>query len=138
VAVAHCGWRGLAAGILDRTLDRFRSAPAEVVAWLGPAIGPAAFEVGPEVREIFLRDAADPEAVAAAFAEGVRGRYLADLYALARALLAFRGVREVAGGGLCTVADAGRFYSYRRDGQTGRFATLAWIDPGQGQATMAP
>jgi hypothetical protein len=98
-----------------------------MLAWLGPAIGPTRFEVGPEVRAAFVDQ--DPGA-AAAFRAGAGDRWLADLYALARRRLAAAGVQSISGGGLCTVSDAGRFYSYRRDGRTGRMATLVWIAGG--------
>lgn len=124
IAAVHCGWRGLAAGIVGRVVARFAAA-ATVSAWLGPAIGPAAFEVGAEVRELFVRR--DPGA-AGCFCEGAAGRWLADLYALARRHLAAAGVQRVHGGNLCTVADRERFYSYRRDGVTGRMASLVWRD----------
>ncbi|MFC5768250.1 peptidoglycan editing factor PgeF [Thauera sinica] len=125
VAAAHAGWRGLAAGVLEATVARMGVPPASVLAWLGPAIGPHAFEVGGEVRAAFLAD--DP-AAAAAFAPG-RGRdkWMADLFALARRRLARIGVLRVHGGGLCTHTDAARFYSYRRDGVTGRFASMVWL-----------
>lgn len=134
IAVAHCGWRGLQAGILDAVLRRFRSPARELLAWLGPAIGPAAFEVGFEVRAAFeaaARDARHAAAIDAAFRarSDVAGKYFADLYALARAELAALGVARVSGGGCCTFGDAARFYSYRRDGITGRMATLIWISP---------
>ncbi|MET0962741.1 MAG: peptidoglycan editing factor PgeF [Noviherbaspirillum sp.] len=125
VAAAHAGWRGLARGVLQNTVARMRQAgAADIVAWLGPAIGPQCFEVGPEVRAVFAD--ADPAAGAAFVAQG-NGKYLADIYQLARLGLAGCGVRQVGGGGLCTVSDAGRFYSYRRDGVTGRMASLIWI-----------
>lgn len=124
VAVAHAGWRGLCDGVLEATLRRF-PVPGEVMAWLGPAIGPDAFEVGPEVREAFIARQAD---AAAHFRPGRRdGRWLADIYALARQRLAAAGIGSVHGGGFCTVADASRFYSYRRDGQTGRMASVIWL-----------
>lgn len=124
VGVAHAGWRGLLAGVVEATIDAMAVPPQEVVAWLGPAIGPAAFEVGAEVREAFC-------AVSDAHASGFRaarrpGKWFADLFALSRQRLAAVGVAVVHGGGVCTRQDAGRFYSYRRDGVTGRFATLAW------------
>lgn len=124
VGVAHAGWRGLAAGVIERTLAALPVPAGEVVAWLGPAIGQAAFEVGEEVRAAFL--AADP-AAARRFAPSPAGRWLADLEGLARDRLAAAGVRSVQGSGLCTWSDAGRFYSYRRDGVTGRLAALAWL-----------
>lgn len=121
VAAAHAGWRGLAGGVLEAAVAGFGG--GEVLAWLGPAIGPDAFEVGPEVRAAFV--GADP-AAAAAFRPGRDDRFLADLYALARRRLAAAGVSAVHGGGLCTYHEANRFYSYRRDGQTGRMASLIW------------
>jgi YfiH family protein len=128
VGVAHAGWRGLADGVLEATVAALGVPPAEVVAWLGPAIGPQAFEVGEDVRTAFMARAAEN---ASAFARNEAGRLHADLYRLARLALARVGVHEVTGGGLCTVTDAGRFYSFRRDGgRTGRMATLVWIQPG--------
>lgn len=132
VAVAHCGWRGLAAGVLRATIRRFRASPDQLLAWLGPAIGPAAFEVGAEVREQFLRHAACAEhahAIDTAFIPSLRNasRLQADLYALARAECGALGIGSVHGGGFCTYADARRFFSFRRDGATGRMATLIWI-----------
>lgn len=125
IGVAHAGWRGLAAGVLEALLDRFAAPPGAIRAWLGPAIGPMAFEVGDEVRAAFLAHA--PEA-AAAFVLSRPGHWHADLFLLARQRLAARGVHAVTGGGLCTVSDPARFYSYRRDGVTGRMASLIWRD----------
>lgn len=127
VGVAHAGWRGLAAGVVERTVERMMRAGSggPVVAWLGPAIGPQRFEVGGEVREAFVD--ADPAAAAAFVPGACPGKWFADLYALARLRLAACGVREVSGGDLCTVADEERFYSYRRDRQTGRMASVIWI-----------
>jgi len=131
VAAMHCGWRGLAAGILGVALQRFRSAPADLLAWFGPAISQAAFEVGAEVREAFLARVATRDAMALAFVPSAStGRFRADLYQLARVQLAAAGVTAVYGGGLCTAADAQRFYSYRRDGVTGRMASLIWLQHG--------
>lgn len=125
VAAAHAGWRGLAGGVLEATLDKLAVPAGEVLVWLGPAIGPQAFEVGPEVREAFLADHAE---AAAAFVPSVNaGRYMADIYQLARIRLAARGVTAVYGGGLCTFSDAERFYSYRRNPRTGRQASLVWL-----------
>ena len=125
VAAVHAGWRGLADGVIERSVQRFRAAPQALHAWLGPAISQAAFEIGPEVQTALL--AADPQA-SSAFRRGRGDRWYADLYALARSRLAALGVVSVSGGGLCTVAEAGRFYSHRRDGtQSGRFATLIWL-----------
>lgn len=124
VAAAHAGWRGLAAGVLETTVEALGGAPDGLMAWLGPAIGPASFEVGEEVRAAFVEP--DPGA-AAAFVPSPGGRWLADLYALARRRLAAVGVTAVYGGGLDTYADAGRFYSYRRERATGRMASLIWL-----------
>lgn len=125
VAVAHAGWRGLAAGVIERTVEAMPLPPAGLVAWLGPCIGPEAFEVGGEVREAFV--ARDP-AAERRFAPNPRGRWRADLEGLARDRLAAAGVSEVHGGGLCTYRDAGRFFSFRRDGTTGRLAALVWLE----------
>jgi YfiH family protein len=124
VAAAHAGWRGLSCGVLEATVASMGTAPELLLAWLGPAIGPAAFEVGDEVRDVFLSAHA---AAAHAFASHGRGRWLADLYALARIRLQAAGVTAVYGGGWCTFADPQRFFSYRRDGQTGRMASLIWL-----------
>lgn len=124
VAAAHAGWRGLLDGVLENTLAAMPVAAADVHCWLGAAIGPCCFEVGDEVRAAF---AARGDDVAVAFVETGRGKWLADLYALARGRLHAAGVRSIHGGGLCTACDRERFFSYRRDGgQTGRMATLIW------------
>lgn len=130
--VAHAGWRGLVGGVLEATLDALEALGgrrATARAWLGPAIGPEAFEVGDEVRKAFLD--ADPQA-AVAFVANARGRWQADLFLLARQRLSRAGAGQVKGGGRCTVADADHWYSYRREAQpgvdTGRFATLAWME----------
>lgn len=125
VAAAHAGWRGLAAGVLEATLDSLAVAPEEVLVWLGPAIGPQAFEVGPEVRETFIQQL--PEAVEAFIPSQNAGKFMADIYKLARLRLAARGVTAVYGGGFCTVSDP-RFFSYRRAQRTGRFASLVWLE----------
>lgn len=127
VAAAHAGWRGLAAGVLEASVTAMNCDPAEIMAWMGPAIGPQAFEVGGEVREAFVSDL--PESVKA-FKTGQPGKWIADIYALARLRLARAGVSQVYGGGLCTYTDAERFYSYRRDKITGRMASLIWIQGG--------
>lgn len=124
IAAAHAGWRGLAAGILEETVAASGASGQRLLAWLGAAIGPDAFEVGPEVRKLFVD--ADPLATAA-FREGRGDRWFADIYALARLRLARCGVTRVYGGGLCTHSDAARFYSFRRDGRCGRMASLIWI-----------
>jgi len=132
VGAAHAGWRGLANGVLRRTVDAMRAQGAgEILAWLGPAIGPQQFEVGQDVLQAFqdgARDAAERQVLSAAFAaiDGTPGKYLADIYALARTMLLRDGVAQVAGGEYCTVSDAAQFYSYRRDGVTGRQASLIW------------
>ena len=135
LAVAHCGWRGLAGGVLAASVARFSVPPQRIRAWLGPAIGPAVFEVGAEVREAFLaaQDAVWHGPIDAAFVALAPqpGKFLADIYALARIFLQALGVQDIAGGGRCTVTERDVFFSYRRDGVTGRMATLAWIDPAQ-------
>jgi YfiH family protein len=125
VAAAHGGWRGLAAGILEATVQRMAVPASEILVWLGPAIGPQAFEVGPEVREAFI--STHPETIEAFIPSRNAGKFMADIYALARLRLAACGVTAVYGGGFCTVTDT-RFYSYRRSARTGRFASLVWID----------
>ncbi len=121
IASIHAGWRGLAAGVIEATLARMRTSPAHLLAWLGPAISQPAFEVGGEVRAAFIETDAG---AAACFVENARGRWQADLYALAGRRLGAAGVRAVYGGGLCTFADRERFFSFRRDGQCGRMATF--------------
>jgi hypothetical protein len=127
VGAAHAGWRGLAAGVLENTIAAMRAIGAgDIMAWLGPAIGPANFEVGDEVRQAFI--AVDPKANAAFVANlKVPGKYFADIYCLARLALQRQGVRQITGGGCCTVTERERFYSYRRDGVTGRMASLIWL-----------
>lgn len=124
VAAAHAGWRGLANGVLEATLDALATPADQILVWLGPAIGPDAFEVGPEVRDAFIAQHAEADAAFRPSANA--GRYLADIYALARIRLAARGITAVYGGGFCTVSDP-RFYSYRRASRTGRFASLVWL-----------
>jgi len=124
VAAAHAGWRGLAAGVLEATLARLAVAPSGLIAWLGPAIGAAHFEVGGEVRAAFL---AHDAAAAAAFTVNTRGRWQCDLNALVRRRLSAAGVTAVFGGGRCTYSDPLRFFSYRRAGRCGRMAALIWL-----------
>jgi YfiH family protein len=128
IGVAHAGWRGLVGGVLEATVAALQVDPAQLVAWLGPAIGLAAFEVGTEVRDAFIaRDATNE----AAFVPNEAGRFQADLYCLARRALARVGVHRVSGGGRCTQREAAEFFSFRRDGgRTGRMATLAWLASG--------
>ena len=123
VAAVHAGWRGLAAGVIEAALDRLACPGEALLAWLGPAIGPGAFAVGEEVREVFTRHDAR---AAQAFQRRDDGLY-ADLYTLARQRLAARGVTAVHGGGRCTWSEPEQFYSYRRDGATGRMASLIWL-----------
>ncbi len=125
VAAAHAGWRGLLAGVLEATVEAMGS-PDDLLAWMGPAIGPKAFEVGPEVREAFLRAGDSPRAFATS---GNVGRYLADIYGLARQRLSAAGVAWVHGGDTCTFRDPRRFFSYRREGKTGRMAAVICINP---------
>ncbi len=124
VAAVHAGWRGLAAGVLEAALAGLAIEPQRLLAWLGPAIGREHFEVGDEVRAALL--AQDPGATAA-FTANSRGRWQADLVALARRRLSAHGVTAVYGGHWCTYADPARFFSYRRDGRCGRMAALIWL-----------
>lgn len=126
VAAAHAGWRGLAAGVLENTILAMDVPPSDILAWLGPAIGPQFFEVGDDVREAFV---ATGEEASAAFVMRSSGKWLADIFLLARQRLLGAGVSSVFGGGLCTFSDSTRFYSYRRDRVCGRMATLIWLDP---------
>ncbi len=121
IAAAHGGWRGLAAGILAETISALPIPPAELLAWLGPAIAQPAFEVGGEVREAFVRQG---HAFAACFEENRRGRWQADLYRIARIQLADAGLNDVFGGEFCTFDDEDRFFSYRRDAACGRMASI--------------
>ena len=125
VAAAHAGWRGLVGGVLEATIAALPCSASELLAWLGPAIGPSAFEVGEEVRAAFI--AHDPAAITS-FQPSPNGRWLADLYRLARQRLAAVGVSAVYGGGRCTFSEAEYFHSYRRDGaHSGRMASLVWL-----------
>lgn len=125
VGAAHAGWRGLAGGVLEATVDAMGIAPAELLVWLGPSIGPRAFEVGSEVREAFMLEHA--EAARAFVPSANAGKYMADIYELARIRLAAKGVTAAYGGDFCTFTDTGRFYSYRRSSRTGRLASLIWL-----------
>ncbi len=128
IAIAHAGWRGLAAGVLEATTSAMRTPPGHVIAWLGPAAGAGAYEVGDDVREAFLRQDRD---AATAFVATRPGHWHVDLYALARQRLAGAGVTQVHGGGLCTISDPRRFFSHRRDGRGGRMATLVYMQAEQ-------
>lgn len=125
VAVAHAGWRGLADGVLEAVVEALSLPPEQLYAWLGPAIGAECFEVGEEVRSVFLKR---QQSNISAFTPSPRGRWLADIYQLASNDLHAMGVEKIFGGGLCTYTDAQRFYSYRRDRTTGRMASLIWIE----------
>jgi len=124
VAAVHCGWRGLAAGIVEAAVAALSCDAGQLMAWLGPAIGPAYFEVGAELRKVFVD--ADVAAVTAFFPVRA-GHWLADIYKLARQRLQNVGVREISGGHWCTVSEAEQFFSYRREGCTGRMVTLIWL-----------
>lgn len=126
VAAAHAGWRGLAGGVLEATVAAMQVPPQGILAWLGAAIGPQAFEVGDEVREAFV--AQHPQAATAFVSQPTAGKWLADIYQLARIRLAHAGVQAIHGGGHCTFSEADSFYSYRRDGVTGRMAALIWLE----------
>jgi YfiH family protein len=133
VGAAHAGWRGLAAGVLGRTVAAMRAAGAgDITAWLGPAIGPKQFEVGGEVKDAFIATAtgsAEKQAIATAFTDhpASSGKHFADIYALARCFLLRDGVSQVSGGDHCTVSEPGQFFSYRRESKTGRQASLIWL-----------
>jgi YfiH family protein len=124
VGAAHAGWRGLVAGVLEATIAAMGVPGAEILAWLGPAIGPRAYEVGEEVRAAFL---AHDEAASTAFSPTRPGHWRLDLCLVARQRLHAKGIRSLYGGGLCTYSDRDRFYSYRRDGPTGRMAAFIWL-----------
>ncbi|MGC1387147.1 MAG: peptidoglycan editing factor PgeF [Steroidobacteraceae bacterium] len=124
VAAAHAGWRGLAGGVIEATVRALTLDPGTLLAWLGPAIGPRHFEIGAEVREELLRGDGGAEA---AFTPNARGRFMADLQALARRRLARLGIERIYGGGECTFSHPDKYFSHRRDGRTGRQATLIWL-----------
>ncbi len=129
IGAAHAGWRGLAGGVLENThaaLEQLSGGSTEWLAWLGPAIGPSAFEVGDEVLAVF--EAADPQAARCFVRADVPGKWFADLFELARQRLRRMGVGAIHGGTCSTVSDPARYYSYRRDRTTGRMASLIWLD----------
>ncbi len=131
VAAAHAGWRGLAAGVLENTVAHMRATGAgEIIAWLGPAIGPSQFEVGEDVLRAFAPMLGASGGISAYFEpdQDKAGKYHANIYALARTVLARMGVQQVYGGKYCTVTEKDKFYSYRRDGVTGRMASLIWLE----------
>jgi polyphenol oxidase len=123
VVAAHAGWRGMAAGVIENSAQALRVAPEDILAWMGPTIGPDAFEVGAEVREAFLQQ---DNGAGEAFRPHGAGKYLADLYRLARRRLAAIGVHAIYGGGFCTFHEPGRFFSYRRVKESGRMGTFIW------------
>lgn len=125
VGAAHAGWRGLCDGVIEQTVRSMKTAPDTLMAWLGPAISQAAFEVGDEVRTAFVARQAQ---AAAAFSPGASGKWYADIYQLARLRLEALGITRIYGGGLCTYTDSTRFFSYRRDGVTGRMGTFIWME----------
>jgi len=131
VAAAHAGWRGLAQGVLEQTVAALGLPADQLLAWLGPAIGPDAFEVGPEVRQAFLQGPGDATRLREAFTPGRDGRWQADLYQLARVRLHRLGLHRIHGGGWCTATEPRTFYSWRRDGSTGRQATGIYLLPGR-------
>ncbi len=123
VAAVHAGWKGLLDGVIESALDRMQSKPTEILVWLGPAIGPQAFEVGVEVRDAFIKKLALAETAFQPHGE----KWLGDMFMLARQRLAERGVMQVYGGSVCTYSNPERFFSFRRDNVTGRMATLIWL-----------
>jgi polyphenol oxidase len=123
VGAAHAGWRGLCDGVIEATVQAMQVPASTLMAWLGPAIGPEKFEVGDEVRSAFVARQAQ---AASAFVPGENGKWLADIYQLARLRLLALGIERVYGGDLCTYTDE-RFYSYRRDGVTGRMGTIIYL-----------
>nr|WP_172460408.1 peptidoglycan editing factor PgeF [Phocoenobacter uteri] len=128
VAAAHAGWRGLCDGILEETVKKFQSLASEISVWLAPAISQKAFQVGDDVREQFCD--VDPQAISAFKADpNEKGKYFADLYQLATQRLNTLGITQISGGEHCTYSEKNKFFSYRRDGQTGRMASLIWIKP---------
>ena len=124
VGAAHAGWRGLCDGVIEQTVQAMKVPPSTMMAWLGPAIGPAVFEVGPEVRDAFIAKHAQS---AEAFVPGNNGKWLADIYHLARLRLNAMGINRIYGGDQCTYSNTERYYSYRRDGVTGRMGTFIWL-----------
>ena len=130
VAAVHAGWRGLSQSVIERTIEAMRVPTEELLVFLGPAIGPTRYEVGDDVRDAFIYD--DENAVTA-FLPKANGKWLANLYELAQLRLRRLGVENIYGGDCCTFDDAERFFSYRRDGQTGRMAALIWLDTGSTQ-----
>lgn len=126
IAVAHAGWRGLLSGVLENTLDVLPVSSSRLFCWLGPAIGPSKFKVGEDLRKQFLMKSCEH---AVAFHMILPGQFLVDIYQIANNILTSKGVRFISGGGYCTYTQRQKFFSYRRDGKTGRMATLIWMKP---------
>lgn len=124
VGAAHAGWKGLAAGVIEATVQTMSIAPQNLMAWLGPAISQDAFEVGEEVRDTFMKYDSQ---TASAFIPGQSGKWFADIYALARLRLNALGITQIYGGNYCTYRESDKFFSYRRDGMTGRMGTFIWL-----------
>lgn len=129
IAVVHAGWKGLLHGVIEAAIKKFKAPPGNIHAWLGPAIGPENFEVGAEVRKAFADEAKSSAMVITAFTPvgDMGNKFLADIYRLAKFRLNRMGVNNISGGDFCTVDNKEMFYSYRRDGITGRMASLIWI-----------
>ncbi len=125
VGAVHAGWKGLAAGVIEAAVQEMEVAPQHLMAWLGPAISQDAFEVGEEVRAAFVTK--QPQS-ASAFVPGLKGKWFADIYALARLRLNALGITSIHGGSFCTYMEPERFFSYRRDGMTGRMGTFIWLE----------
>ncbi|MDX8386064.1 MAG: peptidoglycan editing factor PgeF [Gallionella sp.] len=125
VGAAHAGWKGLAAGVIEATVEAMDAVPQNLMAWLGPAINQQAFEVGDDVRDAFISVHSQ---TSSAFVSGQHGKWLADIYALARLRLNELGITEVYGGGDCTFSESDKYFSYRRDGVTGRMGTFIWLE----------
>ena len=132
VAVIHAGWKGLASGVIENTISRMSSSPSSLAVYLGPAIGPCHFEVGGQVRDCFLAAAESPSLVLATqacfFCSKNPGKFMADLYAIARLKLSALGIDKISGGDFCTHCDDDKFFSYRRDGVTGRMLNAIYIE----------
>lgn len=128
VGVVHAGWRGLVGGVIERSVLQMRNSNSELMAWMGPAIGPKYFEVGEDVFQIFVDHDQQATQAFVPKVDGGEKKWLADIFLLARQRLSAIGVTMVYGGGVCTYSDPKRFYSYRRDGETGRIGALIWLD----------
>lgn len=132
IGAAHAGWRGLSGGVLENTVAAMRTNPAEIVAWMGPCIGPKAFEVGEEVRDAFVKH--DASAALHFSPRAAPGKFLCDMYSIARLRLGAMGISAVTGGDYCTLDQSDLFFSHRRNPLTGRMAAFVWIDAGRASA----